>query len=419
MSNYDSFERFRLERELQALSGKHGFHTELISLYIPPGKQLSEVTNNLKQEYGTSTNIKSKSTRQHVLDAITMITQRLKMMKSVPENGLAIFCGAIPQNGQGSERMELYPIIPPKPVNVYLYRCDNKFHTDPLKDMIKETATYGIIVVDRSEATIAILTGKHLEVVKRLTSGVPSKHTAGGQSQRRFERLIEQAAHEFFKRTGSHANEIFLNMPDLKGILVGGAGPTKEKFAQGGYLNYQLQQKMLPTVDIGNSGEEGIEELIENSSEYLKGVRYTEEKKLVQRFLEHLAKETGLAAYGEKEVRELLTQSTVDTLLISEALETIRVTVSCNSCDYKREETIRKSDMNSLQQTVQNSLCPKCNSPLTISDVKSTIDDLGELAEKTNAKVEVISTETEEGQELKQGFGGVAAILRYRPPGTQ
>jgi peptide subunit release factor 1 (eRF1) len=46
--------------------------------------------------------------------------------------------------------------------------------------------------------------------------------------------------------------------------------------------------------------------------------------------------------------------------------------------------------------------------------MKPSIDDLGELAKKTNAKVEVISTETEEGQELKQGFGGVAAILRYR-----
>jgi peptide chain release factor subunit 1 len=414
MSKYDSFERFRLERELQALSNKHGFHTELISLYVPPGKQLSEVTNNLKQEYGTSANIKSKSTRQHVLDAITMITQRLKMMKGVPENGLAVFCGAIPQNGQGSEKMELYSIVPPEPVNIYLYRCDSKFHIDPLKEMLKEQATYGIIVIDRSESTIAKLTGKHLEIIKRSTSGVPSKHTAGGQSQRRFERLIEQAAHEFYKRAGEHANEIFLNIPNLKGILIGGAGPSKEKFAEGGYMNYQLQQKVLGIIDIGYSGEEGIEELIENSSDMLKGVRYTEEKKLVQKFLENLAKETGIVAYGEKEVRELLNQSAVDTLLLSEALDTIRVKVSCNSCDYRKEETIRRSDLDQIQQTTQNSLCPKCNSPLTIAEIKPTIDDLGELAEKTNAKVEIISTETEEGQELKEAFGGVAALLRYR-----
>nr|MDO8099828.1 peptide chain release factor aRF-1 [Candidatus Njordarchaeota archaeon] len=419
MAKYDSFEKFKLERELNELSSKHGFHTELISLYIPPGKQLSEAINNLRQEYGTSTNIKSKSTRQHVLDAITIITQRLKMMKSVPENGLAIFCGAIPQNGQGTEKMELYPIVPPEPVHVYLYRCDNKFHIDPLKDMLKEPETYGIVVIDRSESAIATLRGKHLEVIKKSTSGVPSKHTAGGQSQRRFERLIEQAAHEFYKRVGEHANEIFLNMPDLKGILIGGAGPSKEKFTEGGYLNYQVQQKILAVIDTGNSGEEGIEELIENSSELLKGVRYTEEKKLVQRFLEHLAKDTGLAAYGEKEVRERLNQSAVDTLLVSEALDTIRVTVSCTSCGYRREETIRKAEQASYQQKVQNTYCPNCNSPLAVTDMKPTIDDLGELAEKTNAKVEIISTETEEGQELKEGFGGVAATLRFRPAASQ
>jgi peptide chain release factor subunit 1 len=336
------------------------------------------------------------------------------MMKSVPENGLAVFCGAIPQNGQGTEKMELYPIVPPEPIHIYLYRCDSKFFIDPLKDMLKEQETYGIIIIDRSESAIATLRGKHLEVIKKSTSGVPSKHTAGGQSQRRFERLIEQAAHEFFKRVGDHASDIFLNIPDLKGILIGGAGPTKEKFAEGGYLNYQIQQKLLAVVDTGNSGEEGIEELIENSSELLKGVRYTEEKKLVQRFLEHLAKDTGLATYGEKEVREALNQSAVETLLISEALDTIRATVSCANCDYRREETIRKSDQTSYQQKVQNTSCPKCNSPLNVTEMKPSIDDLGELAKKTNAKVEVISTETEEGQELKQGFGGVAAILRYR-----
>jgi peptide chain release factor subunit 1 len=419
MAKYDSFEKFKLERELEELGSKQGFHTELISLYIPPGKQLSEAVSNLRQEYGTSANIKSKSTRQHVLDAITIITQRLKMMKSVPENGLAIFCGAIPQNGQGTEKMELYPIVPPEPIHIYLYRCDSKFFIDPLKDMLKEQETYGIIIIDRSEAAVATLRGKHLEVIKKWTSGVPSKHTAGGQSQRRFERLIEQAAHEFFKRIGDHSSEIFLNIPDLKGILIGGAGPSKEKFAEGGYLNYQVQQKVLTVVDTGNSGEEGIEELIENSSELLKGVRYSEEKKLVQRFLEYLAKDTGLAAYGEKEVRETLNQSAVDTLLISEAADNIRVTVSCANCGYKREETIRKSDQASYQQKVQNMYCPKCNSPLTVTETKPIIDDLGELAEKTNAKIEMISTETEEGQELKQGFGGVAAILRFRPTGSE
>jgi peptide chain release factor subunit 1 len=36
------------------------------------------------------------------------------------------------------------------------------------------------------------------------------------------------------------------------------------------------------------------------------------------------------------------------------------------------------------------------------------------LAEETGADVEIISIETEEGQMLKNSFGGIAAILRYK-----
>jgi peptide subunit release factor 1 (eRF1) len=42
------------------------------------------------------------------------------------------------------------------------------------------------------------------------------------------------------------------------------------------------------------------------------------------------------------------------------------------------------------------------------------IDDFARLAEYTNTEVEIISTETEEGQMLKNSFGGIAAMLRFQ-----
>jgi len=47
-------------------------------------------------------------------------------------------------------------------------------------------------------------------------------------------------------------------------------------------------------------------------------------------------------------------------------------------------------------------------------DKKDVVDDLAELAEMSNTEVEVISAETEEGQMLKNAFGGIAAILRFK-----
>ncbi|MEM4446976.1 MAG: peptide chain release factor aRF-1 [Candidatus Jordarchaeales archaeon] len=409
-----SFEKYKLRKLIEELEAKKGQHTELISLYIPPDRNISDVMNNLREEYSTAANIKSKGTRKNVMEALRSIISKLKYFSRPPPNGLVIFSGAIPTSGQGTEKLEFWMVVPPEPIRIYKYHCDNKFFLDPLKEMLEEKDTYGIIVLDKSEAHIATVRGTRLEIHKKLTSGIPGKHTAGGQSQRRFERLIEQAGHEFFKRIGEHANNVFLSIPDLKGIVIGGPGPSKEKFVDGDYLDYRLKQKVIGVVDTGYTGEPGIRDVIWKAEALLTNLRYTEEKRLVQKFLEILAKDDSKVTYGEQEVREALIQGRVDTLLISEGLDVVKVTISCPSCNYEEVRTARRSELSWIQSEVAQRNCPQCNSSLlAVKEVKDIIEELGELGEQTGARVEVISTETEEGQQLIQAFKGVAAILRY------
>ncbi|KYH41666.1 MAG: peptide chain release factor 1 [Candidatus Bathyarchaeota archaeon B26-2] len=410
-----SLERYRLKRVLERLSAKEGRGTELVSLYIPPGRQVSEVISMLKDEWGTASNIKSNTTRKNVQDAIVRVIQRLKLFKKVPETGLAIFCGAIPQNGPGSERLETYVVVPPEPVNIYLYRCDSRFHIEHLQEFLKEKETYGILVLDSSEATYAILKGRRLDVVKEITSGVAGKHRAGGQSARRFERLREARLIEYFKRVGSHADEIFLPIEDLKGIIIGGPGPTKYDFEKGGYLNYMLRKKVIATVDTAYTGEQGVKEVVAKAPEIIRHIRYVEERRIMQDFLYEIGHDTGLATYGENDVRRALEAGIVRLLLLSEALDAVRVTVKCSSCGHKYRETVKTSKLQEFEADITSKLCPKCNLPtLQVDEKKDVIDELAELAEKTGADVEMISAETEEGQMLKSSFGGVAAILRFK-----
>jgi peptide chain release factor subunit 1 len=393
------------------LASKEGRGTELISLYIPPGKQISDVTTYLRQEYSTASNIKSRTTRKNVLDAIEKVANRVKLFKEPPPTGLVIFCGAIPKGGPGTEEIEIYVVIPPEPI----YRCDNRFHLEYLEEMLKEKETYGILVLDGSGATYATLKGKRLEFVREITSGVPSKHRAGGQSARRFERLREVELNEFYKRAGEYANKIFLEIPDLKGVLIGGPGPTKYDFTDGDYLHYELKKKILAVVDTAYIGEQGIREITERSSEILRNVRYVEERNLVQQFLYELGHDTGLAMYGEAEIRLALNKGLVKTLLVSEELDVVRVTIKCTSCGYVEQKTIRHVDLMKLEQELVSKSCPKCSTlSLTIENVKDLIDELAEIAEQTGANLEVISAETEEGQMLLKSFGGIAAILRYK-----
>jgi len=414
-----SLERFRLKRALQKLGSKEGRGTELVSLYVPPDRQISDVSAMLKQEYGTATNIKSDTTRKNVQDAITKATQRLKLFKKVPKNGLVIFCGAIPQNGgPGSEKIETYVIMPPEPVQVYLYRCDSRFHIEYLKEFLKEKETYGIVVMDSSAATYATLRGRRLEIVKEITSGVPGKFRAGGQSARRFERQRESKLLNYFKRVGEHANEIFLPIEDLKGVIMAGSGPTKNDFEKGDYLHYTLKDKVVSTIDTAYVGEQGVEEVMERAPEILRRVRYVEEKQIIQGFLGEIGHDTGLATYGEGEVRRALGLGAVETLLLSEGLDLVRVKVKCTACDYAREETMREKLVSDFEQRLSGEPCPRCGAPaLYAEEVKDLIDDLAELADGVGADVEVISVETEEGQMLLKSFGGVAAVLRFKLQG--
>ncbi len=400
---------------METLAAKEGRGTELVSLYVPPGRQISEVVSMLKQEYGTASNIKSTTTRKNVQDAIVKVQQRLKLFKEVPENGLVIFCGAIPQNGPGSERIETYVILPPEPVQVYLYRCDSRFHTEYLQEFLKAKETYGIIVIDANATTYATLRGRRLEIMEKITSGVPGKFRAGGQSARRFERQREAKLLTYFKRIGEHADKIFVPISDLKGLIIGGPGPTKYDFQKGSYLHYTLKDKIMATIDTAYVDEQGVEEVVERSPEVLRHIRYVEEKRIMQGFLYEIGHDTGLATYGENEVRQNLKSGIVKTLLLSEGLDMVRVTAQCTSCDYSKQETMKNHLLPDFEQSLEGKPCPKCSVPtLAVADSKSLIDELAELAEEVGTDVEILSVETEEGQMLKDSFGGIAAILRYK-----
>jgi peptide chain release factor subunit 1 len=419
-SKKSSLELFRLRKTINSLASKEGSHTELITIYVPPDKQISDALNLLRNEYGTASNIKSNVTRKNVLDAITKAQQKLKLFKDPGEKGIVIFTGALPQpgGGPGTERMEAYVIEPPEPIRIFLYRCDSRFHTEHLQEMLREKEAYGILLVDANNATIATLQGKRLQIIMQMHSGVTGKTRAGGQSARRYERLRDMQLNEYYTRVGRHADEVFMPIDNLKGIILGGPGPTKYDFQKGNYLNYQLQGKIIDVLDTAYVEEQGVKEIVDKAPEIMKKVRYIEEKQVMQKFLYEVGHDTGMITYGEAEVRRLLNSGAVRTLLMSEELDLVRVTVKCSACNYEEQHTVKSKDLAGFEQGLTGKPCAQCKAPsYTIIDKKDVVDDLGDLATLANTDVEVISAETEEGLMLKNAFGGIAAILRFKLQG--
>lgn len=660
----DSVRLYKIRKAISELSSKEGRGTELVSLYIPPKKPIHEVIAYLRNEWGTAGNIKSDTTRNHVQDALTKTMQRLKLYRDTPETGLVIFSGALPTNGPGSEVVRLNEIVPPKPVNTFLYmcvapetkvlmgdgdqktigelrgswenervmswdaekrelqgspirdylsvpvggrktyrltvesgrsivatedhpfqtprgwvrlgqlrkgdlvcvmpvadieatgeekrkkdhlskevlfdearlrelmigeylriksrireenrqraadaidlrqegqqaeasesrgssqkmmavvglvqetthmpmvgasqlpsfdewldiaqaglqelllwesvvsiedeaiqdvrdltvgseshsffangflvhNCDDHFHVEYLKDMLKAEKVYGILSLDSNEAGIGILSGDRLDIEDLMTSGISGKTRKGGQSARRYERGREMELTYFFNRVSEHVTRIFITDHKVSGIIVGGPGPTKENFLKGGYLDYRLQNNIIEVIDISYSGREGIREIVEKASDKLQDVRLIEERKLVQKFLGEINRPNGLAVYGLPKIIDALGRSNMDTILISDDINIVKIKMTCKNCQTVKEKVVENQKKMQTMQEMLGEPCTKCGATDYEIEESDVVDMLEEKAVEIGARVEMISSGSEEGAMLKS-FGGVAGFLRYR-----
>jgi len=360
----DDKEKFKLEELLEELGSIKGRHTELVTVYIPAGFNINAVAKQLEAEASTASNIKSKNTRKSVLDALERISRELKLYKQTPPNGMAIFCGNVSQT-EGQEDIKLWVIEPPHPLKVRLYRCDQEFILGPLKEMTEAGEVYGLLVMDRKEATIGLLEGKQIKVLRKMTSGVPGKYKAGGQSSVRFERIREGLAKEFYRRVADSMKEVFFEMPKLKGILVGGPIPTKEDFLKEGNLVTALKEKVIGVRNIGYSDEHGLKLLVEASQDILSQQEIIHEKKILENFFMLLGKTPEKVTYGKENVDKAFQFGAVQTLIVSKKLD------------------------------------------------KKIMHDLISKAENTSAEVEIVSTETPEGEQFFN-LSGIGAVLRFQ-----
>jgi peptide chain release factor subunit 1 len=298
-----------------------------------------------------------------------------------------------------------------------MYRCSSQFELEPLRQMLEEKSVYGLLVLDRREAYWGFLRGNHIEPIGGVTSTVPGKQRKGGQSAARFGRLREIAINEFYTKIGERSSAIFLAEKDFferfKGVLIGGPSPTKEEFEAGNFLHHEIQKRIIGLFDVAYTNEDGLSELVDAAKDALKGMTVIKEKALMDRFLKELVKDAGNAAYGEDSIRKNLELGAVDILLLSGNLRKSRLKIKCQSCDYADEKTV-SIDAGKTVRDIALGNCLKCSAPLVLDEEIDIIDELTKLADKSSAKVEIISDDFEEGSILFTAFGGIAAILRYR-----
>ena len=166
-------------------------------------------------------------------------------------------------------------------------------------------------------------------------------------------------------RIASEMKDVFFEMKKLKGILVGGPIPTKDEFLDGDYMVTRLREKVIGVVDIGDTDEHGLKELVIKAQHILANQEIIKEQKLMERFFDTLGSKPDMAVLGVEKNKHALGFGDVETLFLSKDIE------------------------------------------------KDISIELKKMADSIGAKIEIISTETTEGEQFKN-LGGIGSILRFK-----
>lgn len=258
----------------------------------------------------------------------------------------------------------------------------------------------GVIVAgveDSGYHTINITVGKELSIIKKWKEEQLRRIREAEEAARRPEIVIvtveegeaiigvvrqwgveevEAVRQSYGKDKGSYRREFFgdvssaISRMDFRYLIVAGPGFAKEDFIKFLKEKHPEMAKKAIVVDTSSTGTRGFIEVLKRGVlDRIAGeLRIAEEAKYLDVLLERIAKGGGVA-YGLEEVKEAVSYSAVETLLVAD--------------EFLREER-EKWDIDSLMREV----------------------------ERGGGKVVIMSTEFEPGKRL-MALGGIAALLRF------
>ncbi|MEM2137634.1 MAG: mRNA surveillance protein pelota [Candidatus Anstonellaceae archaeon] len=228
-------------------------------------------------------------------------------------------------------------------------------HLSRIKQAIAETKRpkIGMLVLDESKAIFATLRGYGVEYELELENNASKRDD------------------KFDEKTQSFFGEIVKKMQSapVGKLIVAGPGFGKENLMKFIKQKSPDLAKKIILEHCSYAERSGINELLKRGvvSKVAEEERAENELKLMDRFSAELRKDSGLVAYGVEDIRNAVSSSAVETLMVE-------------------DELLRNN---------------------------KEMEAIVEEAEKRKVKLVVFSHESDGGRELA-GYGGFAALLRFR-----
>ena len=405
-------EMFKVKKLIKNLEAARGNGTSMISLIIPPGDQISRVNKMLSDEYGTASNIKSRVNRLSVLSAITSTQQRLKLYSKCPKNGLVMYCGTVITE-DGKERKVNIDFEPFKPINTSLYLCDNKFHTEDLSELLMDDEAFGFIIMDGNGCLYGTVQGSNREILHKFSVDLPKKHGRGGQSALRFARLRLEKRHNYVRKVAELATQLFVpdgQKPNVQGLVLAGSADFKSELMRSDLFDQRLSKIVIKMVDVSYGGEQGFNQAIEGSADTLSNVKLMKEKKLLQNYMDEIARDTGKYCFMVEDTLKALELGAVEDLIIWENLDINRYVLRNQSTGeetvvYLNKEQEHNDDFFRDTQT---------GTELETIEKETMVEWMANNYKNYGCNLEFVTDRSGEGTQFVKGFGGIGGILRWK-----
>ncbi len=400
---------FQMKKLIKTLNAAHGNGTSMISLVIPPKEQLSRTMHMLQDEYGTATNIKSRVNRQSVLDAITAAQQQLKLYSKCPPNGLIIYCGTC-LTDEGKEKRISFSFEPFMAINTSLYLCSNKFQTDVLSSLIQDNDKYGFIIMDGNGVLYGILSGNRREVLHKFSVDLPKKHGRGGQSAMRFGRIRLEKRQNFVRKAAEMAIQIFISndKPNITHLVLAGAANFKNELNDSDIFDKRLRSIVVKIIDVSYGGENGFNQAINNASDTFADIKIVHEKKLIHKYMEEIATDSGKYCFGIQDTMVALELGAMETLIVWEDLLYERYILrNTRTGEESYKVILPKNETN-------NFIDETTGDTLEVLHKQLLVEWFADNYQAFGTDIKFITDRSQEGSQFCQGFGGIGGILRWQ-----
>ena len=233
------------------------------------------------------------------------------------------------------------------------------YHLEYLHEAKEKHPDFLAIVMDRDEASFAVITSQGFNIISEITGDVEKKAFKDKKKIDFYEQIIAQAK-DYDARY--HPKSIIIASPaffkeDLMKLIK----------------DDQLKKKII-LATCNNTGAQGITEILKRDElkKALESARSSKEEVIVENLMKEIKLGTK-AVYGIKEVEKAVNCGAVDMLIITDSM--IKKS--------RQEETYGK------------------------------IDKILKTVESNRGKIEIIDADNPAGKQL-DGLGGIGAVLRYQ-----